>query len=251
MATRTRARSAAPAHPSIKPVGTGSKLNIIVYGFPGVGKTVLLGSSPGKVLVIRPPIDHTLPLRGKKNIEEWEVKNWDEMMEAQTYLRDNQGAGYDWVWLDSISLFQDAGLDDIWETVITEKPARARYGLDKAEYGINMFRLGGWVRHMVGPGYFNFGITAHPAEMVHPEDDEALDILMPYVQGKNMATKICGYMNVVAYYRVVRKDGKERRAMSFRLTDKWYGKDQSGRLPRTLYDPTIPKITAAIGSEEE
>jgi hypothetical protein len=171
------------------------------------------------------------------------------MLEALEYLRYGGGAEWDWIWLDSISLFQDHGLDDIWDDVVKRKPARKEFGLDRGEYGINMFRLAQWVRHVVGTDSFNFGITAHPTEMQASFDDDEPDLLMPYIQGRNMAPKICGYMNIVAYLRVIRskKTGNPRRLLTARAEDRWYGKDQFDAFPQgKLYDPTIPKMMELI-----
>lgn len=188
-------------------------------------------------------------------MEECVVRSWTDMLDVLAFLRDSGGGGYEWVWLDSISLFQDTGLDDLWSEVLIEKPARQRYGLDKQEYGINMFRLGNWVRHLVGAEMFNVGITAHPFEIdnpFEPDPDKVEPILMPFVQGKNMPDKICGYMNMVGYMRRVQdKQGRKRVVMSTEFTDKWYGKDQFHAFPDgKFWDPTIPKLLDAVHSTQ-
>lgn len=231
---------------AIKPLSRTNHTKLLVYGDPGVGKTRLAGGSPGKVLIIRPPVDHTDSIRldGNNEVEEWVVSDWNEMnLGVMEYLR-HEGHGYTWVWLDSISLWQDVGLDDIWDTVIREKPNRARYGLDQGEYGINMFRIGQWVRHIVGPDLFNFGITAHPVELPIRDDPESPEKLMPWIQGKNMSSKICGYMNMVGYYHLTNKGV---RTLQFDETRRYYAKDQydafeGGR----LLDPNMVKISDAI-----
>jgi hypothetical protein len=188
-------------------------------------------------------------------MDEWVIHSWVEMFEALEWCRIDAAKFYDWVWLDSISLFQDTGLDDIWSDIIARKPDRMRYGLDRGDYGVNMFRLGQWVRHMVGAETVNLGITAHPTEMDNPyveDPDDANTILMPYVQGKNMSDKVCGYMNIVGYMRPVKdkKTGNMRRVLSVELTERWYGKDQFNAFPNgRMVDPTIPRIIAAIRSE--
>lgn len=239
----------------IKSASDSRFAHICIYGEPGIGKSRLIGSSPGRVLVLRPPTDHldSLLPADKKRVEEWVVNDWDDMNRALDYLRLEGGNDWDWVWVDSMSLLQDHTLDDIWETVKAEKPHRARYGLDQAEYGINMLRLGVWIRHVVGPDTFNFGFTAHAA-MLYPQqvskqglDDKAEPKLMPWIQGKNMSPKFCGYMNQVLYMEVAKVGEEERRVIRTNASERYYAKDQydiasNGR----IVNPTMPKIVAAI-----
>lgn len=230
-----------------KKLTRSKKLNILVFAEPGWGKTRLAGTSPGDVLILRPPTDHTDAIldEDRDRIREWVLKDWDDIWESMEHLR-HEGEKYDWVWVDNISLLQDFGLDDIWDTVIREKPARKRYGLDKQEYGINFFRLGQYLRHIVGAGEFNFGMTAHPAMLPansDQEDEEAEEKLMPWIQGKNMSPKFCGYMNMVAYGDLTKKG---TRKLLFNATSRSYGKDQFDAFPDPLLNPTMPKILSGI-----
>lgn len=243
-------------HEKIELLSDSEKINILLYGHPGAGKTRFIGTGPAKTLIIRPPVDHLNSIKNeaRRGKHQWVVRSWTDMLDALEYLRERRGAGYEWVWLDSISLFQDTGLDDIWSAVLARKPTRGEYGLDKAEYGVNMFRLGQWVRHIVGMEQFNFGCTAHPAFMENPfsEDEENIEpIMMPYIQGKNMAPKICGYMNIVGYLAVNKlKDGTERRTLIARATERTYGKDQFDAIPNgRLTNPSIPRLIRLIGNQ--
>lgn len=179
-------------------------------------------------------------------VEEWIVSGWNDMNEVEEYLRHDGPKYHDLVSLDSISLFQDTGLDEIWADVIAAKPHRAQYGLDKGEYGVNMTRLARWVRSIVGLDAFNLVITAHPEEMLVPSTGELK--LQPYVQGKNMTTKIQGYMNMVAYMeKKETKDGKVARVLRTAETEAYVAKDQFDAFEnRRLVNPTMPKIFAAI-----
>jgi AAA domain len=235
------------AKPSaIQPAGPKPTDNttMIVYGPPGCGKTRLIADKD--TLIVRPYTDHTDSVR-TPGAEEWEVQDWAEMNNVNEFLRHEGAKHYSWVWLDSISLFQDAGLDDIWEGVLGKYPHRAEYSLDKGEYGINMWRLQTWVRDIVGIRGLNFGMTAHPEYLQNPITGQVK--LMPYIQGKNMSTKIQGYCNIVAYLEVVydKKTETNRRVLRLRGTDDYDAKDQYDAFPNgRLVDPTMKKINEAI-----
>lgn len=187
------------------------------------------------------------------------------MLEILEYLR-HEGAKWDWVWLDSISLFQDVGLDDVYTGVLDTKESpearrkRAQFGPDRGEYRVNMWRLEQFIRHAVGADLFNFGVTAHPFWMTiqggeSPED--AYEQLMPWIQGKAMPTKICGYMNVVSFMEVARvKVGRngdkqeDRRVLHFNKTSRYYAKDQFSTFPDGRFVAETPDITDIIGKFE-
>jgi hypothetical protein len=217
-----------------------------MYSIPGVGKTRLIGQGSGKTLILHPPTDHMDSIRSGR-AEEWTMRDWDDMDRALDYARSCKPGEWDWWWLDSVSLFQDHGLDDIWANVLAEKPLRIKHGIDKGEYGVNMHRLGQWFRHMVGQAKdyqtFNFGFTAHQAETYGPDGETMM--LMPWVQGKNMPAKLCGYMNIVAYLEIK----GDKRVLRTRATETYYAKDQydawaNGR----VVEPTMDKIDAAIAA---
>lgn len=233
-----------------RPLGSSKSIKILVCAPSGWGKTRLAGTSSGTALFVRPPVDYVdsvLP-EDKGRHQEWVVPHWTAMEDCFEHLRHEGEKLYNWVWLDSVSAYQDIGLDDLWQTIIDEKPHRKRYGLDKGDYWINMQRLGRWVRDVAtlsDSGAFNFGITAWPAELSpSPEDSEIEQKMMPWVQGKNMAMKVCGYVNIVAFGTVTPKG---TRRLQFMESDHIYAKDQFDMFPDyKLLNPTIPKIERAV-----
>lgn len=238
----------------IREIGQSAFTNLMVYSMWGVGKTVLVGSSGPRSLILRPPTDHTDSIIGhykpEERPKEWVIHDWDEMDESHQYLRLN-GHEWDWVWLDSISLWQDTGLDDIWAAVIERNPLRnAKHaGRDKGDYGRNMDRLAEWVRNTVGIGTFNFGITAFPTNRLDtPSGDRKM---MPWVQGSMMSEKVCGYMNMVGYMEKKKSSssGREYRVITFEETEDFYAKDQFNAFPSgRLVDPTVPMLTEAVAA---
>jgi hypothetical protein len=216
-----------------------------------VGKTVFVGTTPGRVLIIRPPTDHTQSIPNPHaGLEEWVVHDWDEMREIPDYMRMEGFKEYDWVWLDSISLWQDVGLDDIWAATKDKFPARDnKYsGKDKGEFGRNMDRLSEWTREMVGMDLFNFGITAHPTNKL--DDPTGERRMMPWVQGKGMSVGTCGMMTLVGYYEVkFDENQKPYRLLHTETTEGFYCKNQyalpgSPWLP--LKNPDMPYVLKKI-----
>lgn len=235
-----------------RPLGSSQSIKILVCAPSGWGKTRLAGTSTGTALFVRPPVDYVdsvLP-EDKGRHQEWVVPDWTAMEDCFEHLRHEGKELYNWVWFDSISAYQDIGLDDLWETIIIEKPTRKRYGLDKGDYWINMQRLGRWVRDVAtlsDSGAFNFGITAWPAELSpSPEDAEIPEKLMPWVQGRNMSMKVCGYVNIVAFGSITPKG---TRKLQFMESDHVYAKDQFDMFSNyRLLNPTIPKIEEAVAA---
>jgi hypothetical protein len=233
-----------PKHPSITPLTPTGKANFMLYGAPSAGKTSIIAQG-SRTLIIRPPTDHTdAAIRAGAKAHEWIVERWPDMDEVEEFARHNPDE-YDWIWLDSISLFQDHGLEDIMAAVEAAKPHRRNGPIDQGEYNANFTRLTKWCRHMIGIPGFNFGVTAHPAEIA---DNLGNVKLRPWVQGKNMSFKICGMMNIVGYLEVVHdKNENDRRVLRLRETDDYEAKDQFELASDyRMVDPTMKKIEAAL-----
>lgn len=239
----------------IRDMRPGRSIKMLVFADSGWGKTRLASTSKGKILFVRPPVDHMASIKpaDQRRCKEWVVHDWseaEEVFETLRHAKRGSADSFDWVWFDSISAYQEIGLDDLWDTIITEKPARKRYGLDKGDYWINMQRLGRWTRDMVtlsDSGSFHFGVTSWIADMAPSEDEEKPRKLMPWVQGKNMAMKVCGYMNIVAFGDYTQKG---TRCLRFMESERFLAKDQFDMFPKyVLLDPTMPKIEEAVARQ--
>lgn len=240
----------------IKPIELTKHIFLGVHGDPGIGKTRLVGTTPGRVLIIRPPQEHLdswLPVdkarAARGEIEEAVARDRDDMDQLMIHLRED-GAQYDWVWLDNASIMFDILLDDVWDSVIRAKEHRKGGPIDQGEYGIAMTFYARWLRHIVGPDLFNFGFTAHSEIVPSPDKDSEglpIDKLMPWIQGKQMPNRFTGYMNIVAYYQKAKIGGKEgRRVLRTESSPNYYAKDQFDAFGGRVVDPTMPKLLELI-----
>lgn len=235
------------------------KAALLVYGIPGVGKTSFIGTGE-KTLIIRPPTDHVDPIihaGNEKNFDDTVVRGWDELYPDGVFrgLQQGEYKNYEWVWLDSLSLFQDQGLSWLFDKAVERHSHRAEYGLDKQEYGINQFRISRFIASMVGlvaENKINFGVVCHTMEWYNPQTESTM--WAPNIQGREglFMQKICGMMKTVGYYYLSQPDGKKPFRALKTKTDKddVFVKDQlgiggeSGR----LVNPTMADINAAITS---
>lgn len=249
--------------PTPQPLEIGKGKTVMLFGIPGAGKTrYIVGRCP-KCLIIRPPQDNTDSIAPGSDCTELIAEDWNDMNEYFSWLQQGAHEKYKWVWLDSISLMQDELLDDVMDDVLMRRPDRGlvkggltvpEFGPDQGDYKVNFDRIAKWVRQMTGiakAGAFNFGITAHPFEWFDPGLDEY--VWAPWIQGKGMIPKICGYMNIVCYLQEQRdKEGKVGSRVL--LTDQkgYMGKDQLHCFPELksgrhgIVEPTGEKLVTAI-----
>jgi hypothetical protein len=246
------------AKPSIiTPPKLSKHIFIGVHGDAGIGKTRLVGTTPGRVLVIRPPQEHFdswLPADRKRaergEIEEAIVNDWGDMDDLMEHLRGDGGKEYDWVWLDNASTLFDVLLDDVFAGVVDAKPHRKGGPIDQGEYGINMTQYARWIRHIVGADLFHFGFTAHSETTLSPDKDHEgspIEKMMPWIQGKGMPGRFCSYTNIVAYYHKSKVgENPDRRVIRTESSKHYYAKDQFDAFGGRVLDPTMPKMIELI-----
>ena len=241
MATRTRPRAITRMHE--RPTHYG----IIVYSDPGAGKTRLAGTSPNALILNADGSDAVESARiSGSTAHVWDIDVYKDLDDAYDYIR-RADHPYEWVWLDSVSLFQEKGMDDIMAELVKHKPNRDQYVPDRLEYVQNMNHLSKWIRHMKALPV-NFGITAHVMRI--EDEDDGTVTYMPQIQGRNMPSKVCGYMSIVGHLYVAKKKGGDEqvRVLQVRKDAKWYAKDRFDVLGDRVINPPIPGITEAINA---
>jgi len=242
--------------PDIEGLLTSSYVRMCLYGDPGVGKTPLIGTGEDTLILDADNGSISAGIMGS-TADRMRIRDWDDMEEAKDYLRLEGYKKYKWAWLDSATLFQDRGLDHIMQVLVSDKAHRKVYAPDKGEYGQNMNRMMIWVREAVDIP-MNIGVTAHVlrTEVEEIQEDGEIDyhtLYMPHIQGRNMPSKVCGEMNVVAYM-YAKENGEGELTRYIRVSgDQWhYCKDRFGGIggkKGVMANPTIPKIESVIAEK--
>jgi hypothetical protein len=224
---------------------------MLVYSHPGEGKTVFWSTGGERVLFINSDPEGTISGNAQGNVfHKVDAFDYDDLQQVYEWLKGDQPQDFRWIIWDSLTLFQDAVLiDDIMPDAVAENPRQEEFVPSKREYLINMNKIGRYVRQFAALPY-NFGVSCHVMTTTESGGDGTL--FMPQVQGKNMPSKVSGYMNVVGYLGKAAREvpGNDKKVvtqtMQFRREGRHYAKDRWDALGAYMDRPTLPKVEKAI-----
>ena len=224
-----------------------AKIKMGIYSHPGEGKTVFWGSGGTDVLFINSDPEGTISATAQGHrYHVVDAYDWDDMEQVYDWLKGDQPDTFRWIVWDSLTLFQDAALiDDIMVDAHAENPKQEEFVPSRREYLVNMNRMGRMVRQLAKLPY-NLGISFHVMTTTESGGDGTL--FMPQVQGKNMPSKISGYMNVVGYMdkRKDEETDKTVQSILFQRQGRHYAKDRWAALGSRVDRPTLPKVEGLI-----
>lgn len=244
-----------PRPASMHQLGTGEfqkPINMIIYSYPGEGKSPLWGTGGDRVLFL--DSDNGTESAEMLGSRSWviPVHDYDDLDEAYKYVKNEMPRELPqvkWVVWDSLTLFQERALiDDLMvEAIAQSTKDREEFVPDRREYLINQNRIGRYIRNFADLP-INFGVSA--LLQVDTDASDGSTVYMPAVAGKNMASKVCGYMNVIGFLAKANIEESGEKKIVQRLltqrTGKYFARDRFMALGHHVDRPTLPKIEGLI-----
>lgn len=218
-------------------------INALIYGRPGVGKTVLAGSAAavdemGPVLFI--DIEGgTLSVRSRyPTVEVVRVDSWMSMQKVYDQLRREKGGGFKTVVIDSLTEAQKFSMNEIMRTVTNANPDRDPDIPGIKDWGKSIEQIRKMVRLFRDlPVHTIF--TAH--EATDKDERTGAVLVHPSLPGK-LANEVAGFVDMVLYMYKKAVDGTVTRLLLTDGTDTRIAKDRSDALPAVIQDPTMQTI---------
>lgn len=237
--------------------GDSESFNFLIYGDPGVGKTVFSGScsnslilacEPGYVSAARTPTG--VPVTNRKIRR---VRDTATALAAIDWLEAGNYRKFDWVIAEGLSTFENrVRLGYAAEAYDANPQKRVHRNLpDKPDYHNTQNFMKGWLARLIDLPV-NLLVTAHAMRM---EDDDGNRIVLPAFQKKEgeLSNFICGLMHVVGYMKKTRNKSKEevRRLYLRERIDKSTGtryvaKDNLNALPAFVDNADMPALLGYI-----
>lgn len=232
------------------------KINILIFGQSGVGKTTFAGSGPNngeKVLILS--IEDGLRSIAKEGNKTQikRINTWGEMLEAAEYIEQHPHQ-WDWVVIDSVSHMQEKLIwSDIVERGIARNPERKEYStrqLQEYNEAKNMF-MNILERFMSSDANI---IMIALSEV--SEDQEGDSYVHPNIAGQKgglaqWLVSRCNLVGLLRFGKIADKQGKMRlvRQLEFKSRPGASIKDQTSLFSKPITQPTLAKLAEKLTAE--
>lgn len=231
----------------ISPVENKSKyLKILVYGMPGVGKTVFTATAPKPLIIDIENGAHSINNHPElKDAQALEFKSIFQVEQLIKYLGDRapQLDDFETVVVDSFSELQKRDLDEIVRAEAAKDSARNKYLPIGPDYNVNtehMRQIASALRdldrHII--------VTCHVKE--EKDDNTGRLLVRPNLTPK-LAGTLAGIFDVVGYMSMQ----DQTRTLQVHPTNTVTAKTRIGNLPAVMENPTFSDILTAFTNHKD
>lgn len=221
-------------------------IKMLVYGKPGVGKTIFSSSAPSPILV---DIERgTLSLQNEdlkkkgivpEDIDVFPIEEFIQMNDVFEYLKDGNHS-FKTVIIDSLTSLQQRSMDTIMEEGTSKKPEKDPDLSTQNDWGVNTAQIKKVIRY-----FRNLPMNVIFTCLAKDYTNEEGVILTSPAISPSILDVACAYTDIVGYMFTAGKEA-ETRAMLFQPTERYYAKDRSGKLGKTMVDPSFSKVLEII-----
>jgi hypothetical protein len=174
--------------------------NMMFYGGPGAGKTVLAGSAPGRILFLAGEPGYISAARLGATGRARLIPDSATAVAAAAWLEDGNASKFDYLVIDGLGTIQNKALLSYAAEAWDANPAKRTHRNlpDKPDYFNAQNFIKSWVARLIDLPIH----TVFTAHAMFPEDKETGDQLVyPAIQGKGyeVSSYVCGMMHAVGY----------------------------------------------------
>lgn len=235
--------------------------NVLIYGPPGIGKSVLAGGA-GMIIAVEPSGPVSAKRMGSK-AKVWPAPSWEPFEAAIEWLETTYEEGhrpFEWLAIDTANAMQQCMLRWILENEQAKAPGR---DIDKPEIQDHFKWQQMFKRFILRINDLPLNVL-YLASEIRTETDEGDELRIPLFDGKarqgfGISSWVCAQMDAVGYMDLeevtvgvkpkgwkegepLKKVKRTKRRIQFGLTADKYAKDRSGNCAPYVDDATLQML---------
>lgn len=229
------------------------KLNWMIYGKSGDGKTVLSGTAPRALFLTTEAAGTESAKAFGSTADEWVCDSWADLQEAFRYLRDGGTGDYSWVCVDSLSEMEELCWKDQLEEAVAANKSRSIYQPAIQDYQIVDNKVKALVdsfNRLPVNVLYTAQIMALGTEDAEGDDiTMRLPLLGRVKGGAPLSNKICGKVTMIGFLIVKEGEGKDAEPFRRLVTaggETYVAKDRHDTFGPWVDNPNIAEMEASV-----